>query len=890
MKIWLKRILIGLLAALVLALAGFAAFLLTFDPNAYKSKLESLVFEKFHRTLSIKGNVQLSLFPRIGLALQDVSLSDRDSTSTFASVDSARFAMAIWPLLSNSFVVDHVAVSGLKAWVVRDKQGKFNFQDLLGEAGPPAATPAGAPGTPVAGGRTEVTIDIAGLDLKDGEIHVKDEKQGYSLRVVKLQANTGRVTFDQPFDVTLRANLLGEQPEMDAAFEGQALLKMDSAQRSYAAQKLNLHVTGKLGAFAGKQVSLRGNLAYNASTRLLNASGLELQVQGDLQGDQPIKGLDASLTVPQMRVDSSRSEFNVEKLALRSKGSLPGEAFEVALDAPRLSISPESAKGEAVAASVKISGTNVLGLSLGASGLGGNSQQLTLKELKVEGGLKQGARAVRINLSSPAQWDTVKSIGILSAIKGDVKIESGAPSSGAFEFPLIGSIHADLAKDEVNGDVNAVLSGSPANLKFKVAKLSDPKVQLALQADTLDLDKLIPPTVPAKGPGPAAAPAAEKPAEKPVPEKPQAAASTAPASQQAAAQPAKAPEAKPAEPAKTERKAAEAPPAKPAAPTPAAAPAPADIDLAWLRPLDVSATAKIGLIKGRGLEASNASSSLRILGGKADISGLAADLYQGHLSGKLTATADNAFAIQLSLDGIQVGPLMHGLTGSDRISGKGGGKFSLTTQGTSVEALKSALAGAAQLQVRDGAVKGIDVEKTLGKVGSILTSLPEHTLPDLSGTFDLGSQTAFSSLDMAADIKAGVAQFKRLDLVSPALRVSEGSPATLDLPRNRIDLLVNAKVVNAGRAQEQGLLAELQGVNVPVLVSGPIEAPGYQIQWKDISGSLARQAVQKGLLNLLSKQLGGNEAGSAAGAPATGTRKPDPIQDLGNKLKGLLGK
>ena len=131
MKIWFKRVLIGLVAALIVAIVGLAIFLLTFDPNLYKSKLADLVYTKYHRTLSVNGDIQLSLFPRIGLSLKDVALSDRDSKTTFASVDSARFAVAIWPLLSNRFVVDHVSVSGLKAWVVRDKNGVFNFNDLI---------------------------------------------------------------------------------------------------------------------------------------------------------------------------------------------------------------------------------------------------------------------------------------------------------------------------------------------------------------------------------------------------------------------------------------------------------------------------------------------------------------------------------------------------------------------------------------------------------------------------------------------------------------------------------------------------------------------------------------------------------------------------------------
>src|SRR5690606_31841973 len=104
---------------------------LTFDPNAYKNKLEEVIYNRYQRSLTIDGDIELSLFPRIGLSVEDVSLSNRNSTDTFASTDSARFAVAIWPLMFNRLVVDHVAVSGFRAWVVRDGDGQFNFRDLV---------------------------------------------------------------------------------------------------------------------------------------------------------------------------------------------------------------------------------------------------------------------------------------------------------------------------------------------------------------------------------------------------------------------------------------------------------------------------------------------------------------------------------------------------------------------------------------------------------------------------------------------------------------------------------------------------------------------------------------------------------------------------------------
>ncbi|MFC0660441.1 AsmA family protein [Eoetvoesiella caeni] len=951
MKIWFKRILLGLLVALIAALAAFAVFLLTFNPNSYKSKLEDLVYSKYHRTLTVGGDIQLSLFPRIGLSLQDISLSDRDSKNIFASIDSARFAVAIWPLLSNRFVVDHVSVSGLKAWVARDKEGAYNFEDLTAGASSPAvdtgapADSGSQPGSVVAVtspvGRADLQIDIAGLDIKDGEIHLRDERKGHSARLVKLQVNTGRMTLDQPFDVAIRGNLIGEHPASDAAIEGQALFKFDSVQRSYSAQKLNLQVTGRLGDLQAKTATLKGNLAYNAMTRLLNAGNLELNVQGDLGGEQPIKGLELSLVVPKLRMDRSRSELNIEKLSLRSKGNFPTQAFDIALDAPQLSISPEAAKGEAVSGSIKLSGSSVIGLSLGASGLGGNADNLTLKELKVDGGIKQDNRMVRVNLSSPAQWDALKGQGTLSAIKGDVKIEHAVAPPRTFEFPLIGSLHLDLLKDTLNSEISAVLNGRPLNFNVKATELNDPKVQFALQSEGLDLDKLFPPEPPAKPEAKPEAKAEAKPETKPE-TKPEAKPEAKPAAKPDAKAEAK-PDAnaagKPAQP-ETEAKAGAKPPAKrdaaqsaakpaapaaapsggkaaassgakagaataanpqdkgaaasapekpaataaaPAAKAPAAAPrADTTLDLSFLDSLDLTGSVKVGEIKGRGIEAKNFGVSVKAAKGKLELSKMTADLYGGKLSGKINADSSNAMAGQIALENVAVGPMLKGLTGTEHISGTGTLKLNLASKGNTVAALTAGLGGTAQALVRDGAIQGIDVERTLAQVAGVLQSLMNEQVPDLSGKFQPGSETRFTSLDANVAFERGIGQIKKLDLNSPAVRVTQGSPASVNLINSTLDLAADVRIVNASKAGKEQF-ADLQGVTVPVHISGPFDALSYQVQWKAISGKLARQAIQNGLLNLISKPPASGEQNAAP-------TKSDAVKSLGNALKGLLGK
>ena len=148
----------GIVALIVLVIAIVAA---TFDPNKYKPEIVAAVKDKTGRTLAIEGDLGLSFFPSIGIAVGKVSLSEPDSSRIFARVEQAKIALALWPLLSKRVVVDRVTLSGLALDLVQGKGGKTNFGDLAGStaAGPKAAPQQGA-----------MRLDVAGIDIRSSTI------------------------------------------------------------------------------------------------------------------------------------------------------------------------------------------------------------------------------------------------------------------------------------------------------------------------------------------------------------------------------------------------------------------------------------------------------------------------------------------------------------------------------------------------------------------------------------------------------------------------------------------------------------------------------------------------------------------------------------------------
>ncbi len=831
MKTWFKRILIGLVVLVVVAVVGLAIFLLTFDPNAYKYKLEELVQERYHRTLTIDGEIELSLFPRIGLSVQGVSLSEANSTENFASIESTRLAVAVWPLLSNSFVVDHVAISGFKARVVRGKDGQFNFSNLVGGTAPVVATPAN-PAEAIAGAaqtaaqaltngtspaaRNNMQIDIAGLDLKDGEVLLQDEMSGMAVAVTKINANTGRVTFNQPFDVRLTARVEGGNPRIDANLTGQALLTLDPSAKRYAAQKLDLRMDGKLPGAEAKSLAMRGNLAFNGQKSALDVAGLELVFQGDITDPAArATGVEASVAMPKLSIDPHKSQLQIEKLAVRAKGGVADGPFEFAVDAPALNISPTQATGEALTGRVRISG---LDASFGLNGISGNAAELDIKEAKLDSTSRKGDRIVKLTFASPLSLNLLQRKGGLSGLRGDVNITDPSLPKGSLQIPVIGSLNVDLLKDQANSKINAVLEGGKFDLSADIIKLSDaPQVNFALAVDTLDLDKLVPPV--------AAAPA--KP---------------------------------PADGKKDENKPAQPAPAKPADDS---------INLSALVGPSVNGTLKVGKLVVRGLKADDVAAAVKLDRGKLDISSLTAGLYGGKLAGALSVDAaqGNQLATKMSLAGIAIEPLLMDLAQKNVLSGTGSLALDLKTGGANGYAMKSNLGGTLQVRLRDGAVKGINLTQTLRELRAALK--PESQ--DETVAADTSKQTAFSEMEADLAFTKGVASVKRLNVVSPLLRVTQGEPATIDFVKEELDLVARARVVNPAADPEGKELIDLKDVTIPVHVKGPFDKPTYTLLWKDAIGGILKRSLE----NKLREAVTGKGKGGAA---------------VDKALKGLLGK
>ena len=263
MKI-LKICLWLVLGLLLLLVAGVAIFAATFDPNRYKDDVERLVKERTGRTLQLKGPLEMAFWPSLGAKVGGVTLSERNPEREFVSLESAHASVAVMPLLRGNVVIDRVQVSGLKAQVVKDKDGKFNFQDLTEPQGGKPAAKAESEAPPSEKGQP-VQFDVAGITLERAAVVYRDLASGQEIALQDLRLETGRIAENAQGKFDFSTALKRNEPPLAAnlALNGNYNLKPDAIALELSGKLDESAINGKVGIARGAEAAYDFDLAID---------------------------------------------------------------------------------------------------------------------------------------------------------------------------------------------------------------------------------------------------------------------------------------------------------------------------------------------------------------------------------------------------------------------------------------------------------------------------------------------------------------------------------------------------------------------------------------------------------------------------------------------------
>lgn len=172
-------ILVGVAGTLVLALI---IFLLTFDANAYKTRLASAASQVTGMDVKINGKMKLTLFPHTGFLLEEVLIKNQGAD--VVAVKSTEAAIRLLPLLKREVSIKQIRFIAPRISITKDEKGRFNFAT-------PQKKPEGKKFQARLWGADVIVIKGGYLQYLDKKTGKKTEANACDLTIHNLSADAG---------------------------------------------------------------------------------------------------------------------------------------------------------------------------------------------------------------------------------------------------------------------------------------------------------------------------------------------------------------------------------------------------------------------------------------------------------------------------------------------------------------------------------------------------------------------------------------------------------------------------------------------------------------------------------------------------------------------------
>ncbi len=233
-----------ILAGLVI-IAVSAAIILpkVIDPNDYRTDISQAVHDSTGLQLSIDGPIGWSVFPWLGLSLENLNIKGSDN-SQLAKLDSAEVSVKLLPLLGMKVEVQTAHLQGLELDLIKNKEGRGNWET-------PKSKTVAAKTTDESSKETEsssasapaLSLDIANVSVEGLVLRYKDLKSGQSYTIDEAGLETGAIRSAQPFDFNLKARVNSSKDKLTLKTQVSGMLTVDLKNGKFVVDTLKASAT-----------------------------------------------------------------------------------------------------------------------------------------------------------------------------------------------------------------------------------------------------------------------------------------------------------------------------------------------------------------------------------------------------------------------------------------------------------------------------------------------------------------------------------------------------------------------------------------------------------------------------------------------------------------------
>ncbi|BBB14911.1 uncharacterized protein RVIR1_03970 [Candidatus Rickettsiella viridis] len=287
------RVLLTLIGSCVLlALVAIIGLVVFVNPNDLKPQISQAVSKYTGCQLQLGGNIEWSLFPWLGLQLNNATLSNTPGfgDKPFAVIQKLDLQVRLLPLLHKQLEVGKLQINGLTLYLVKNATGQTNWQ------GPhtPASSPSSTETLP--DNLKPLGVVVAGLDIQNGHVLFDDKQKNKRYEIAQLQLKSANLTLNKSSAFAVQFNLNTNAPALKANIKLNTNITLNADGKEITLNKLNLNTLLKNPAYPNGvlPISLQADAMINLNNQTFAADKFTLTVDqnkfvGHIQGQNLFK-------------------------------------------------------------------------------------------------------------------------------------------------------------------------------------------------------------------------------------------------------------------------------------------------------------------------------------------------------------------------------------------------------------------------------------------------------------------------------------------------------------------------------------------------------------------------------------------------------------------------
>jgi AsmA protein len=314
-------------AVILLGLVSLIGLVVFVNPNDLKPQINQAVTKFTGRQLQLGGDIQWSIFPWLGLQLNDAKLTNSPDfgNNSFAQIKKLDIQVRLLPLLHKQLEIGKLQINGLTLYLVKNAKGQVNWEGPLTSSKKPPINS----GNNYLESLKPLGFIVTGLGIRDGHIIYDDQQKNKRYEITDLQLKSTNLAINKssPFDIQL--NLNARDPAINAAVKlrSDIILSTDRNHLEFNHFNLNAFLKGPNYPKGELPISLKGHIDIDLNKQAISADQLvaithQIKLAGRIEGQNFLKHPSFSGNLNSQQIKTGKLTFQQIHLNFQFKNNL----------------------------------------------------------------------------------------------------------------------------------------------------------------------------------------------------------------------------------------------------------------------------------------------------------------------------------------------------------------------------------------------------------------------------------------------------------------------------------------------------------------------------------------------------------------------------------------